>query len=72
MEERPHTTGSFLILFNELYLRGEKISSLEKEMASHSSILAWRIPWMVEPDRLHTVSPWDHKELDMTERLTLS
>ena len=25
---------------------------LEKEMAAHSSILAWKIPWMVEPDRL--------------------
>ena len=25
---------------------------LEKEMAAHSSILAWKIPWTVEPDRL--------------------
>ena len=25
---------------------------LEKEMATHSSILAWRIPWTVEPNRL--------------------
>ena len=25
---------------------------LEKEMATHSSILAWRIPWTVEFDRL--------------------
>ena len=25
---------------------------LEKEMATHSSILAWKIPWMVEPGRL--------------------
>ena len=25
---------------------------LEKEMAPHSSILAWKIPWMEEPDRL--------------------
>ena len=24
--------------------------SLEKEMASHSSILVWRIPWTEEPD----------------------
>ena len=37
--------------------------ALEKEMATHSSILAWRIPinkgsWL-----------WDHKELDMTEQL---
>ena len=26
--------------------------SLEKEMATHSSILAWRIPWTEEPGRL--------------------
>ena len=26
--------------------------SLEKEMATHSSILAWEIPWMEEPDGL--------------------
>ena len=28
---------------------------LEKEMATHSSILAWKIPWMVEPDRLQSM-----------------
>ena len=28
---------------------------LEKEMAIQSSILAWKIPWMEEPGRLHTV-----------------
>ena len=27
--------------------------SLEKEMATHSSILAWRIPWTEQPDGLH-------------------
>ena len=26
-------------------------SPLEKEMANHSSILAWKIPWMGEPGR---------------------
>ena len=26
--------------------------SLEKEMATHSSVLAWRIPWIEEPGRL--------------------
>ena len=25
---------------------------LEKEMASHSSVLSWEIPWMEEPDGL--------------------
>ena len=42
---------------------------LEKEMVTHSSILAWRIPWAEEPDRLQL---WGHKESDSTERLTLS
>ena len=28
---------------------------LEKEMATHSSILAWEIPWTGEPGGLHTV-----------------
>ena len=29
--------------------------SLEKEMATHSSILAWRIPWREEPGRLQSM-----------------
>ena len=32
---------------------------------NHSSILAWKIPWMEEPCRY---SPWGRKELDTTER----
>ena len=35
---------------------------LEKGKATHSSILAWRIPW--------TISPWGCKELDMSEQLS--
>ena len=29
--------------------------SLEKEMATHSSILAWKTPWTEEPDRLQSL-----------------
>ena len=36
---------------------------LEEEMATHSSILAWRIPWMEEPGGL---SPQGHREPDTT------
>ena len=43
---------------------------LEKSMATHSSILAWRIPWTEEPSGLY--SPWGRKELDMAEQLSLS
>ena len=42
---------------------------LEKGVATHSSILAWRIPWTEEPGRLH---PRGHKESDTTKRPTLS
>ena len=28
--------------------------SLEKEMAAHSSVLAWEIPWMEEPSMLQS------------------
>ena len=36
---------------------------LEKEMAIHSSTLAWKIPWT------DGYSPWGHKESAMTEQL---
>ena len=39
---------------------------LEKEMASHSSILAWRIPWTEEPGGLQSMGS---QESDTTERL---
>jgi len=29
--------------------------SLEKEMATHASILSWRIPWTEEPGRLQSM-----------------
>ena len=31
---------------------------LEKGMATHSSILAWRIPWTDEPGRLQCMGPY--------------
>ena len=30
---------------------------LQKGMAAHSSILAWRIPWIEEPGRLQSIGP---------------
>ena len=38
---------------------------LDKGMTTHSSIVAWRIPWTEE---LVGCNPWDHKELDTTKR----
>jgi len=31
------------------------IYTLEKEMATHSSVLAWRIPWTEKPGRLQSM-----------------
>ena len=42
---------------------------LEKETATHSSILAWRIPWPEEPGSLQSRGC---KESDTNEQLTLS
>ena len=39
---------------------------LEKEMAAHSSILAWEIPWTEEPGRLQSMGS---QKVGQTERL---
>ena len=43
----------------------------EKEMATHSSILAWRIPWTEKPGGLRSMGV-EKSLTDKTERLTLS
>ena len=40
---------------------------LEKEMATHPSILAWRIPWTEEPGRLRSMG---FQESDTTKHTT--
>ena len=50
----------------QLQSLGQK-DPLEKEMATNSSILVWRIPRI---GRLAGYSPCDHKESEMTEPLT--
>ena len=53
-------------------MQGTRLPSLgwegpmEKGMETHSSVLAWEIPWTEEPGGL---PPWGRKESDMTERL---
>ena len=37
---------------------------LEEGMATHFSVLAWKIPWTREPGGY---SPWGHKESDTTQ-----
>ena len=47
----------------------DKEDLLEKDMATHSSILALEIPWTEEPGGLY--SPQGRKELDMTEQMRI-
>ena len=48
----------------QLYFHSSVI--LEKEMAPHSSTLAWKIPWTEEPGSLQSMGS---QELDTTEQL---
>ena len=75
-----HTHGASLVaqsVKNSPAMQESQVWSLgredpmEKEMATHFSIHAWRIPWTEEPS-LVSYSSWDHKELDTTEWLTIS
>ena len=45
--------------------------SLEKEMATHSSIPSWGIPWIKEPVGVHSTRPQDlgmNKQLNRTKQ----
>ena len=44
--------GFHLGSFKDISIFVSYLRPVEKEMATHSSILAWRIPWMEEPGRL--------------------
>ena len=53
-----------LLAMRETWVQSlDKEDPLEKRMATHSSILSWRIPRTEEPGGY---SPWGHKEGDMT------
>ena len=52
----------------QIQFLGQK-NPLEKEMATLSNILAWRIPWTKEPGGLQSIGC---KDLDTIECLTLS
>ena len=70
-KELDMTEQLSLSLMQETWVRSlSREEPLEKGMATHSSILAWRIPWTEE--KLAGCSPWGRKESDTTEQLTLS
>ena len=54
------------LVMKPLAMQETRVQSLEKEIATHSSILAGEIPWTEEPGGLQSMVSQD---LDMTERL---
>ena len=52
--------------------------SLDQEMASHSSILAWKVPWTEKPGRLHPMGSQgvdhiiEHDDMETTEHEALN
>ena len=62
---RPRHAGDSVMQETRVQSLGGK-DPLKEEIASHSSILAWRIPRTEESD----YSPWGCKELNTTEQLT--
>ena len=51
LEQLPFKCSLLFVLDYIAYLAHE----LEKEMATHSSVLAWRIPWTEKPGRLQSM-----------------
>ena len=63
--EKTKTASQLSVHFHEL-IYAILYMSQEKAMATHSSTLAWKIPWMEEPGRLQSMGSL---ESDTTERL---
>ena len=59
MQSSPANAGDA-----SLIPRGQKVL-LEEEIATHSSILAWKIPWTEEPGGLQSTE--GHRDSDMTK-----
>ena len=67
----PKLKSMFIDLMQETQVRSlDQEDPLEKGMATHSSILAWRISWTEEPGG--SSSPWGQRESHTAERLTLT
>ena len=77
MRRKVYTRASLVaqMVKNLLAMQETRVQSqsqeypLEKGVAIHKSILAWRIAWTEEFGELW---PWDCKESDTTEQLTFS
>ena len=67
LPEKPKTLTWQPLATKQVRFLGQE-DPLEKEIATHSSILAWRIPWT---EGLAGHSPWGLKESDTTKKLNM-
>ena len=51
----PCRLGFYSQILTSIYLERRHIGYQEKDMGTHSRILAWRIPWTEEPGRLQSM-----------------
>ena len=51
----------------ETQVRSLGWEDLEKGTATHSSVLAWRIPWTEEPGKLHTVQGVEKRRTQLSD-----
>ena len=52
MDTKDYSLGTYLKILKKIIIKYHWEDPLEKEMAIHSSILAWEIPGTEEPGRL--------------------
>ena len=52
-KKKKNRKGVYFGCFKKIKAQAQE-DPLEEEMAAHSSILAWKSPWMVEPGRLQS------------------
>ena len=50
------TVADFIFLGSKITAEGDRSEIKRQEMATHSRILAWRIPWREEPGRLQSTT----------------
>ena len=56
-----------MLLTQEIQVRFlGRVDALEKEMATHSNFLAWKIPWTVEPGGLQSVRSQGGDTIEVT------
>ena len=68
--ETMETVADFIFLGSKITADGDRSEIKRQEMATHSSILAWRIPWREEPGRLQSTTAQSRTRLKRLSSMT--